>query len=113
MCHHILTDSIFEFDREEHDPYLSRGNGCFIEYIYLVGMDCNEFSGLQALRGGEILRFPLDTALTIFGENWAEHMEESRAWAFADEAFPLPGSVKDPLTESIAQHGYEVTKRIS
>jgi hypothetical protein len=95
---------------EEHDPYLSRGDGCFIEYIYLVDMDNNEFSGLKD--GGWILRFPLDTALPIFGEDWAELMEESRAWAFA-EAFPLPGSVEGPLMESIAQHGYEVTKRIS
>jgi hypothetical protein len=98
---------------EEHDPYLSHGDGCFIEYIYLVDMDNNEFSGLQALRNGCILTFPLDTtALPVFGENWAENMEESRAWEFR-EAFPLPSSVEDPLLESIAQHGYEVTKLIS
>jgi hypothetical protein len=97
---------------EEHDPYLSRGDGCFIEYIYLVDMDNNEFSGLNA-PDGEILIFPLDTtALPIFGENWAEHMEQSQAWAYA-EAFPLPGCVEGPLMESIAQHGYEVTKLIS
>jgi tRNA A-37 threonylcarbamoyl transferase component Bud32 len=97
----------------EHDPYLSRGDGCFIEYIYLIDMDNNEFSGLEANHGRKILRFPLDTALLpIFGANWVENMEKRRAWKFA-EAFPLPGSVEDPLMESIAQHGYEVTKRIS
>jgi hypothetical protein len=101
---------------EEHDPYLSRGDGCFIEYIYLVDMDNNVFSGLKADYGSEIhdiLRFPLDTVLLpIFSENWAELMEESRAWELA-EAFPLPGSVEEPLMESIAQHGYEVTKCIA
>jgi hypothetical protein len=97
---------------EEHDPYLSRGDGCLIEFIYLVDMDNNEFSGLKALDDGCVLIFPLDTALPIFGENWAEHMEESRAWEFR-RAFPLPGGVEDPLLESIAQHGYEVTKLIA
>jgi hypothetical protein len=97
---------------EEHSPYLSLGDGCFIEYIYLVDMDNDEFMALEANHGMKIVRFPLDTALPIFGENWVELMEESRAWKFA-EAFPLPSSVEDPLMESIAQHGYEVTKRIS
>jgi hypothetical protein len=79
---------------EEHDPYLSRGDGCLIEYIYLVDMDNNEFSGLEALGNGCILIFPLDTALPVFGENWAENMEENRAWEIRED-FPLPSSVDD------------------
>jgi hypothetical protein len=49
---------------EDHDPYLLRGDGCFI-------------------------------APDLWRENWAELMEKSRAWEFA-EAFPIPRSVLRP-----------------
>jgi hypothetical protein len=92
---------------------LSRGDGCFIEYIYLVDMDNNEFSALDAYDQVQpILVWTMDELQAQTEDDWVKAAEGKRAPSSYD-AFPLPSSIKDPMMAGIEQQGFEMDECLS
>jgi hypothetical protein len=91
---------------------LSRGDGCFVEYIYLVDMDNNEFMALDAhYQVQPILVWTMEQLHTLTEDDWVKCAEEKRATAY--DAFPLPSSIWDPMLAGIEQQGLKMGKCIS
>lgn len=101
------------------DEVLFFGDRCFIEYIYLITLDDNEFSACQAYDESLICIYPFrylrEEVKTA--KNWVEQFEadaEGRRTASRFEyMYPLPQSITDPLFESIKSSGYEVLETVS
>ena len=92
---------------------LSRGDGCFVEYIYPVDMDRNEFMALDAYdRVQPILVWTMEELHALTEDDWVKCAEEKRAPS-SYSAFLLPKSIEDPMLAGIEQQGFKMGKCIS
>ena len=106
-----------ELDCHE-DPVLFFGDRIFIEYIYLVDLDNNEFSALRSLRSRLVCIYPFSDlrAQPGGGKQWVEMFDvdddgTQEAFRFSD-IFPIPSHILEPLKDCIKEK-YNIVKIIS
>jgi Protein kinase domain len=112
----IISDWFRSVERDLYDDgtdMLSRGDGCFIEYIYLVDMDNNDFSALKAYDGVQpILVWTMEELRVLTEDDWVKAAQEKLAPTSYD-AFLLPSSIDDPMKAGIEQQGLEMRECLS
>lgn len=101
-------------NEQEGNEKLSFGDGLFIEYIYLIDLDDNEFSACHATGDREVLIYPFQALLDEVKtpKNWASMFNSGRAYRSAN-SFPLPKSLLEPLYKSIQESGYRALETVS
>ena len=95
------------FFKEANTPLLKFGNNIFIDYIYLIDLDNNEFSALHVPHGTSgnlIYRWPF----ADIPDNWKNIASTNTPMpGFTCAAFPLPDVVEMPMRLDLQSNGYK------
>jgi hypothetical protein len=96
---------------DDRTDLLSRGKREYIEYMYLVDMDNNEFCALSA--NNPVQPILVWTMEELWNEtDWVTCAEEEHATCKVN-AFPLPRSIEGSMKEAITAKGMEITDCLS